>query len=203
LLSYLLHPNPHIYLRIQDFKNKHFTSNTTMIGVQIRMGDGKNDMRMDDDKLDTLFGCGMNISKEMERRESGKKIKYFLTYDRIVGFEKAQKYFGEENVVHFPGVLVHTDKVYGKSKAAILASAEKNVIDYWLFGECDYHVITQSNFGRISSYRAGKKPQAFNEFMLRPGRCSTAPPKDIYFPFRFPRGCNNQGRDSWIVCENR
>lgn len=149
IMRFLFHPRDDIQHEIDKVREKHFSPNTTVIGIQIRRNEAENQItwfRRHHQKY--FWECARK--EIIDKLPPNRDYKIFIVSDNATVREDAKAEFGDSKVVYYDKPLDFSRHFH----------AVKNALgDAWLLGYCDEFIVSKwSTFGNLGHGRASKKP---------------------------------------------
>lgn len=145
--------------------NENANIRVVLIGIQIRVGDYKSfsnkEGLIDIDNYNAFFDCATSIEENILSNrlslpnmdvKSKLVVKWFLLSDSAKVRIAALKKFGEDKLI---SPVMNIAIEHSRSSNRTDNGYKTALAEYWLFGECDYFVITKkSGFGRQPAFRS-------------------------------------------------
>lgn len=159
IANFLFEPKPEIFAPFLTELGMLKEKNVLKIGIQIRAGDSylmNNHHTADLNHFMGHFACAQQI--EDFARGENQRVIWYLVSDSMPLRTAAKEKFGDKLVTSVGSKIEHSAKEASVCKencttsdAGIMAAAA----EWWLFGACDYHVISvYSGYGRSGAMRS-------------------------------------------------
>lgn len=161
VFDFIFKPKPEIFVPIIPQLQRFQSKNTLRIGIQIRAGDwylftnGQHTVALT--QFNGYFSCAEQIEK-FARTSPDQEVIWYLMTDSVSLRQSAVDKYGTKVVTSLSGKIEHSSKEASVCKTDCTVSDDgffTAAAEWWLFGACDYHVISKhSGYGRSAGMRA-------------------------------------------------
>lgn len=138
--------NPRVYKKLKIYRKKLKPKPSTLsICIQVRIGGKRSGVSYDREITPRNFSKYYWDFVKTNFLKNRKEYRIFITADSESVEKEAIKVFGNEKTIIIDGISAHIDREYGFKEDC--TRFEKIIMDFYMLGNCDMALVSDSGFG--------------------------------------------------------